>query len=515
MWELAPKQGPKAGAPESIEHSKFAPASELKVKVGVESLVRPEGPESMDTTGAVVSTVQVELAGSHRRSRPGRPPGLRIYESRRRARRGCAARCRSPSPPPGSSRAGTGSAPRRSHRYRCRRRRSSPGAVGQRRRAGVDRGGRRGGVDGPGRARRGRVDVPGLVDRPDFEGVGAVGEPRIGLRAGAGGEGGAVIARHWKLATPEPPVSVPEKVKLAEALLVSAGGPESIEVVGAVVSTVQVERPGSRRCSRPGRPPGLRRCGSRRRAPIGLRRGAARQGGARRVEPALEARHARATGVGAGEGEAAEARWSAPAGRSRSRWSARWCRRSRSSSPGSRRCSRPGRPPGLRRCGSRRRARRGCCGEVQAAQSAAWVESSRHWKLATPEPPVSVPEKVKLARGAVGQRRRAGVDRGGRRGGVDGPGRARRGRVDVPGLVDRPDFEFVGAVGERGIGCAARCRLPQSAAWVESSRHWNDATPEPPVSVPEKVKLAEELLVSAGGPDVDLGLSARSSPRRR
>ena len=36
-------------------------------------------------------------------------------------------------------------------------------------------------------------------------------------------------------------MSVPEKVKLAAALLVSAGGPESIEVVGAVVSTVQVE----------------------------------------------------------------------------------------------------------------------------------------------------------------------------------------------------------------------------------------------------------------------------------
>ena len=63
VWELAPEQGPKAGVPVSIEHSKPAPASELKVKVGVESLVRPEGPESMVTTGAVVSTVQVELAG--------------------------------------------------------------------------------------------------------------------------------------------------------------------------------------------------------------------------------------------------------------------------------------------------------------------------------------------------------------------------------------------------------------------------------------------------------------------
>ena len=47
----------------SIEHSKLAPGSELKVKVGVGSLVRPEGPESMLTTGAVVSTVQLKDAG--------------------------------------------------------------------------------------------------------------------------------------------------------------------------------------------------------------------------------------------------------------------------------------------------------------------------------------------------------------------------------------------------------------------------------------------------------------------
>ncbi len=63
MWELAPEQVPKAGVPVSIEHSKPAPASELKVKVGVESLVRPEGPESIVTTGAVVSILQVKLAG--------------------------------------------------------------------------------------------------------------------------------------------------------------------------------------------------------------------------------------------------------------------------------------------------------------------------------------------------------------------------------------------------------------------------------------------------------------------
>ena len=50
--------------------------------------------------------------------------------------------------------------------------------------------------------------------------------------------------RHWKEATPEPPVSVPEKEKLAAALLVSAGGFELIAVLGAVVSTVQLKLAG-------------------------------------------------------------------------------------------------------------------------------------------------------------------------------------------------------------------------------------------------------------------------------
>ena len=39
-------------------------------------------------------------------------------------------------------------------------------------------------------------------------------------------------------------MSVPEKLKLAEELLLSVDGPESIEVFGAVVSTVQVELAG-------------------------------------------------------------------------------------------------------------------------------------------------------------------------------------------------------------------------------------------------------------------------------
>jgi hypothetical protein len=48
-------------------------------------------------------------------------------------------------------------------------------------------------------------------------------------------------SRHWNEATPEPPASVPEKVKLAEAEALRAGGPESIEVFGAMVSTVHVD----------------------------------------------------------------------------------------------------------------------------------------------------------------------------------------------------------------------------------------------------------------------------------
>jgi hypothetical protein len=63
VWVPVPEHVPKLGVPVSIEHSKLAPASELKEKVGVESLVRPDGPESMLTAGGVESTVQVKLAG--------------------------------------------------------------------------------------------------------------------------------------------------------------------------------------------------------------------------------------------------------------------------------------------------------------------------------------------------------------------------------------------------------------------------------------------------------------------
>jgi hypothetical protein len=42
---------------------------------------------------------------------------------------------------------------------------------------------------------------------------------------------------HWKEATPEPLVSVPENMKLAEVMFESAGGLESIELFGAVESS--------------------------------------------------------------------------------------------------------------------------------------------------------------------------------------------------------------------------------------------------------------------------------------
>ena len=55
------------------------------------------------------------------------------------------------------------------------------------------------------------------------------------------GANDALSRRHSKEATPEPPASLPEKAKLAEAALLSAGGLESMFVVGAVVSTVQLK----------------------------------------------------------------------------------------------------------------------------------------------------------------------------------------------------------------------------------------------------------------------------------
>ena len=87
-------------------------------------------------------------------------------------------------------------------------------------------------------------------------------------------------------------------------------------------------------------------------------------------------------------------------------------------------------------------------GEEQVAQAPGWLESRRHSKAPTPEPPVSVPEKVKLAAALL-------VSAAGwvsicvvRRGGVDAPCEGGGALVGVPRLVDRADFESVGAVAE-------------------------------------------------------------------
>ncbi len=56
------------------------------------------------------------------------------------------------------------------------------------------------------------------------------------------GANAAPSRRHSNEATPEPPASLPEKAKLAEALLLSAGGSESIVVLGAAVSIDPAER---------------------------------------------------------------------------------------------------------------------------------------------------------------------------------------------------------------------------------------------------------------------------------
>ena len=55
------------------------------------------------------------------------------------------------------------------------------------------------------------------------------------------GANDAPSRRHSKEATPEPPASLPEKAKLAEAALLSAGGLESMLVVGAAVSIDQLK----------------------------------------------------------------------------------------------------------------------------------------------------------------------------------------------------------------------------------------------------------------------------------
>ena len=55
---------PVAAPGPSRRHSKLAPASELKVKVGSSSRVRPVGPELIVVSGGAVSTVKLRVAGA-------------------------------------------------------------------------------------------------------------------------------------------------------------------------------------------------------------------------------------------------------------------------------------------------------------------------------------------------------------------------------------------------------------------------------------------------------------------
>ncbi len=198
------------------------------------------------------------------------------------------------------------------------------GGVAQRRRAGVDVRVRRGGVDRPAEGGRGLVDVAGGVDRPDLEGMGAVGECGIGLRRGAGGKRRAVAAALEGGDAGAAGVA-PREGEVGGGRSLSAGGLESMFVVGAAVSTVQLNDAGvGRRCRRC-RSPAPRRNGRRRRVrhrPAARCRGRTlrRRGGTRtRRRRSRRRRCPRRRSW-------RRRRCSAPAGWSRCWWSARRCR---------------------------------------------------------------------------------------------------------------------------------------------------------------------------------------------
>ena len=282
---------------------------------------------------------------------------------------------------------------------------------------GVDSYDRRDGVDRPGRGCGSRI----VCSRPDrSRGLRMCGSRRRGRQYACGevqGPHSPASRRHWKEATPEPGCQCPQKVNDALGVPLWAGGPELIEVVGAVVSTVQVDaRRASRRRCRPGRSPGLRICGCRRREPVRFR------------------------------------------------------------------------------------------GEVQARQSAAWVESIRHWNEATPDPPGSAPEKLK-ARTGRSWSEPAARSRSEVVGAVvstvqveDG-----RARIEISGLVDRPDFEFVIAVSEGGEVPRRSAALPVGGLGrVEPALEGGDARAAG-IGATEKVKLAETRCTQRRRSRVDLG----------
>ncbi len=318
-----------------------------------------------------------------------------------------------------------------------------------------DRRVRRGGVDGPAEGRRRRVGVGGLVDRPDFEGVGAVGERRVALRRGAGSPGRrfarveAALERGDAGAGP---------VVAAEFEFGGAGGDQSGRVLGdRRVRRGGVDGPGEGRRRRVGvgglvdRPDfeGVGAVGERR---VALRRGAGSPGRRfARVEAALERGDA-----GAGPVVAAEFEFGGAGGDQSGRvLGDRRVRRGGVDGPAEGRRRRVGvgglvdRPDfeGVGAVGERRVAlRRGasCPGRRFAR-----VEAALERGDAGAGPVVAAEFEFGGAGGD--QSGRVLGDRRVRRGGVDGPAEGRRRPVGVGGLVDRPDFEGVGAVGERRV----------------------------------------------------------------
>ncbi len=201
---------------------------------------------------------------------------------------------------------------------------------------------------------------PACVDRPDFEGVAAVGERRVGLRAGAGGERrrhrGCTGTRRCRSHR----CRCRRSRSLRLALLVRPEGPESIEVVGAAVSTVQVELAGVASML----PACVDRPDFEGVAAVGKRRSRL-AGSCRRRRSPPSRRHSKLATPeppvsDAGEAEACVG----VVGQARRTGVDRGRRRGGvdgpgESSPGSGRRFRRRRSPGLRRCGTRRRARTG------------------------------------------------------------------------------------------------------------------------------------------------------------
>ena len=212
-----------------------------------------------------------------------------------------------------------------------------------------------GGVDGEGAAGGALVGVAGLVDRPDLEAVEAVGEVGVGLGRGAGGEAGAIQSWHSKEATPLPPGSEPEKVKEGSLLEVGPAGPVRMVVSGAAVSTVKARLAGLWSVL-PAWSIARTFVEAVGEVGVGLGRGAGGEAGA--VELAFEGGDAAAAGVRAREGEGGVvvgggARRAGEDGG----LGGGGVDGEGAAGGGSGRCCRPGRSPGPRSCGGRRRGR--------------------------------------------------------------------------------------------------------------------------------------------------------------